>query len=238
VTLFGARPCPATRGRLLTVKLPAPIRGGQGLPAWCWFRDFHTRRLQNGDVEQPQSDRVSEPPAAGWDAAAVRAHRDLARTALEWQRNRYEAFERKAVGVLGFVGVIGALLFTLLDPISKVRGVPRIGAKGILVAVAVAIVAAAIAAVAAQFTRKVAAPFPLNQVRDEWAAFKACQDKEEGFVMATETEMLLGGPDYPLRAISDDAALRGRWFKAAAICLGLAVALLAALLALLVVVRR
>jgi hypothetical protein len=81
-------------------------------------------RRMNWPWRKMQEPASASPTDGGsrYNAAALDAFLEQARTMAAWHEARADAFERKASTLLGFVGVILVLLPSLRAPITKAHG--------------------------------------------------------------------------------------------------------------------
>lgn len=147
---------------------------------------------------------------------------DESRRLLDFQWRRGDAFERKALGVLGFTSIVVALLTTNLNLVFGLHGHFR--AAGLVVGAA-ALVALAGSAAAAAWTLLARDTKSVNieDVREFWRKYLDRAQQGGGFSDAWHTaglkrdlaEMLLhgrAGSQSPVQSMKADADCRGRWF--------------------------
>lgn len=137
------------------------------------------------------------------------AYLDLARFAAMWQRDRAESYERKAVALLGFAGVIVALLPRLLPLIDEARGGrSRALLKAFVLMAAALLFVSAAASLSTLRRRGHAAPVSLDQLRDEWTTYRDKGGMDAEVINAMFANMFIGEPDHPLHELS---AVAGAW---------------------------
>lgn len=165
-------------------------------------------RSTEGDGEEPRGQAV---PREGY-----RAFQDWAVHLAQWQWQRADAFERKAVGLLGAV----ALVLTV-SPVLGVRiaALPGGYAVAAVVGAGVALLALISSAIcSAMSLRSRASSYAsIDQVRLEWCAYKQNTHLTDEAVRGLFADQLLGpgGDESPLVALRRDADARGKWFTAA-----------------------
>ncbi|REF00369.1 hypothetical protein [Thermomonospora umbrina] len=146
-----------------------------------------------------------------------------ARRLLDHHWRRADAFERKAVGVLAYVGVVIALLPPIVPVVLELKGPSR--ALGIwLGAATVVLLAASAATTLGALQARRGRGVSIDQVRRAW--LETCtrltrpRSASDAY-HATQTrrdlvEMLLHGTTAdvsPVQSMSDDADRRGSWFR-------------------------
>lgn len=182
---------------------------------------------------------VAEDAGPHRSTLASQTYLEQARWAATWQRDRADAFERKAVALLGFNGVIIALSPRLVPLISETRGSDVRQALKLLAAVAaVSLFVSMVCALLTLRRRRYAAPWSLDQISDEWASYKDSGTTDEEVVVAMFANMLIGSPDHPLQSLSYDATSRGRAFAWGTRFLALGATALATILIVLLLTRE
>jgi hypothetical protein len=142
-----------------------------------------------------------------------------------WRRG--DAFERKAVGVLGFTGIIIGLLVNAVPIVAGGRGVTRIVA---LVFGGISLVALAVSGVSALFVLKPrdSKGVSVTEVQEMWRDrgrrnpdhYVADDSWHANMVEQDITEKYLHGMSEgpsPVASLSLDAKKRGDWFHASVI---------------------
>lgn len=162
------------------------------------------------------------------EESAIKAFQDQARWLLEWHNKRNDGFATRSVALLGFTGVILALLPRGLDLNGGVQATG--GVRACLV------VTAAFLLLTAGFCLLVLAPQRTNapsikKFREQWRDY--ADGKNGPRPSAQITEELLHGRSAeatsPVDWAFSEANRRARWFMWAVISLGLALLALAVL---------
>lgn len=179
----------------------------------------------NAEPGREVTDQQGLTPA---DSQDIDAFSQQARWLLEWHNKRSDGFATRSVAILGFDGVILALLPRGLDPRGGIE--VTLGLKTTL------ILTAALLFMTAAFCLLVLAPQRSNapsisQIRQQWGDYA---DARQGpRPQAQVAESLLHGrsatSNSPLDHAYIEANRRGRWFKCAVLSLGAALLALASL---------
>lgn len=151
----------------------------------------------------------------------------------KWQRERIDARDRLAVQILAFVGVILALMATLLEPLGTVTGSRRVIATGLALAAAVVLIASSVLALVA-----VAAPSRRRPTRDRLLFAQALWLRARDQGMPAEeamTELLnqligIPGEERPFLQLAATADRRESITRLSAAMMGVGVALVATVL--------
>jgi hypothetical protein len=191
----------------------------------------------------PRRRQASTPqPPVPEPASDVPVFLDQARWLVDHHWRRSDGFERKAVAILGFVGVVIVLIPQGLEPVAKLTGRAHAVAVALGCATVTFLIVSAAAAVAALWTRK-GASVSIADTRGLWLDRRRGQMATEADV--TFTEWLLDADALsahrnaiaagdltqplvtsPVQALSDEAQSRGLWFTVSATSLALALLLL------------
>lgn len=145
-----------------------------------------------------------------------------ARRVLDYHWRRADSFERKALGILTFTGVIVALLSPNLKVVLELHGHYRDVALGFGGCALVALGSSAVASAGALWARE-SKSTNVEHVRSEWQAYLQRTAAGTGYSDAWQTaglqrelvEMLLHGmtgTESPIQSMCKDADRRGRWF--------------------------
>lgn len=165
-----------------------------------------------------QSPAAAEPPP---DLTGFGAFLEQARWLFDRQWQRADAFERKAIALLGFDGVLVGLLVTAA---AQLRPSERTGAVE-----AFACLAAATALVCALFCVQVLRPrvyegVGVKQLREDWVGalereIGAVENDRPWVERSFAEQFLHGSPDAPgegpLASVQSDASERGQWLERA-----------------------
>jgi hypothetical protein len=174
--------------------------------SWPW-------RRTPAPVPVPSADKRSR-----YNAAALDAFLEQARTAAVWYESRADVFERKASTLLGFVGVILVLLPTLRAPIAKAHGQDvRTLLVVLAIAAAVLLALAALAATMVLMPRPYTAP-SVPQLSKEWTAYakqgQAYLTPEHLTGVFVDQLVKRADPQSsPLETLRRDADKRAKWMK-------------------------
>lgn len=167
----------------------------------------------------------SSTPADSGEIDAFAAH---ARWLLEWHNKRNDGFATRSVAVLGFTGVILALLPRGLDlsgPLHMTGGI-----RACLIATAVFLLLTAAFCLLVLAPRTSNAP-SVRHLREQWRKYIDAQDAPRP--QAQITEGLLHGRSVdatsPVDLAFREANRRGRWFTFAVLSLGAALLFLTVL---------
>jgi hypothetical protein len=161
--------------------------------------------------------------------AEVEAYTTQARWLLEWHNKRNDGFATRSVAILGFTGVILALLprgFDLRSGLHVTAGI-RWG----LVATTALLLLTAVCCLFVLAPQKTSAP-NIEQLRRQWRDYAS--GKTRNVAHGNIAESLLHGTQVtassPIEQASAEASRRGRWFRFATLSLLAALASLATLI--------
>jgi hypothetical protein len=150
---------------------------------------------------------------------------DQARWLLAWHERRSEAFMTRAVGLLGLVGVLDALL---LQQVSRTNGPD--GATGwvLLTVTLVALLVAAAFSLLTLTSQEIVAP-SVGQLREWWVKYLSGDGQESPKADVAENVLHGTTPDStsPLDAAKHAASARATHFKRAVFAMAAALLLLA-----------
>lgn len=156
---------------------------------------------------------------------------EQARWLLEWHNARSQAFEARAVAMLGFSGVVLALLPSSLDWLERVPGPGSLLVGSLVFATLFATITAVLCVLVVR-NRRVNAP-GIEQLRLWWRDLAAGGDTRKP-ISAHIAESLLHGrspvADSPVDLAYREADQRGRLFRLASVSLLCSVVALAAFL--------
>jgi hypothetical protein len=172
-------------------------------------RFLHKAKQKNECHGPPQTD-ASEGGTAETEAFTAQA-----RWLLEWHNKRSDGFESRAVAILGFSGVILALLPAGLG-LSKGLKLTS-GIKAALFLTAALLLVTAVCCVIVLAPRRSCAP-QIEQLRQQWQRYSGGWVR--GVAHQNITESLLHGKQAresssPLERSFVEANARGRWFAGA-----------------------
>jgi hypothetical protein len=168
--------------------------------------------------------RPQTPPAGSpQQEKEVAVFLSEARRLLDYQWRRGDAFERKALGLLAFTGVIVALLPATTNNVLALHGGFRTAAL-LLGALTLMLLAASAVAAAGVLWARDSKNVNIADIRSLWAECIARSQTGEGNsdsweatqVQRNLVEMLLHGVsegESPVQSICDDASRRGAWFS-------------------------
>jgi hypothetical protein len=161
------------------------------------------------------------------DSDEAQAFTEQARWLHAYHDKRSETIGLRAATVLGFVGLVSALL-----PPGLVLGKGKIdyttGVRANVVAVLVLLLLAAGCCLRTLALRKATVPSG-EQLREQWTAY--ARGGVRGLVHAQIAHSYLGGDRDPVGDASKEADSRAKWFKAAVGFLATAIAALVSLTA-------
>lgn len=170
----------------------------------------------------------SPPDPTPRNPGEVEAFAQQARWLLEWHNKRNDGFIARAVGLLGFAGVILALLPRGLDLNGPLH--MTVGLRASLIATTVLLLATAAFGILVLAPQQSGAP-SVGQLREHWRDY--ANGSGPSSPVAQITEDLLHGTsveaDSPVDLAAREANRRARWFKYAAASLGLGLVALATL---------
>ena len=162
------------------------------------------------------------------DTGEVEAFTVQARWLLDWHNKRNDGFATRSVAILGFTGVILALLPRGLDPASGLH--VTAGIRWTLIATTVFLLLTAAWCLLVVAPQKTTAP-SIEKLRAQWRDHAAGNTKHTAH--GNIAESFLHGKDEtgnsPIEQASAEATRRGRWFKFATFSMLAALACLAAL---------
>ncbi len=155
-------------------------------------------------------------PAALASAYDVDVFLQHAKWLSEYHRARGRDVQSRGVSLLGFTGVLVALLPVLLVPLRTLHGDPRHIAKGLLVVVSVTLLGSAVCALQTLRARN----GPSTRIEDVQGLWSdALAGKPEHDTATAFTEWLLHGKDArtsPVQGESDEATTRAKWLSRSA----------------------
>ncbi len=171
---------------------------------------------------------MTEESSDAPDTSEIEAFTEQARWLLEWHNKRNDGFATRSVAILGFTGVIIALLPRGLDLRGGLQATE--GIRWSLMATAAFLFVAAVSCIFVLAPQKTAAP-SIEQLRREWRDHAA--GKTRNTAHQNIAESLLHGTDVtadnsPIDQASVEATRRGRWFTSAVVALLAALGFLAA----------
>ncbi|MFC4056084.1 hypothetical protein ACFOY4_40900 [Actinomadura syzygii] len=163
--------------------------------------------------------RRDPPPPQEQEVAVFLAE---ARRLLDYHWRRADAFERKALGVLAFTGVIVALLTPSLKTVLDLHGHYRTTALALGAAAITMLAGSAVSSAGALWARS-SKSVNVREVRELWREYLHRAEHGGGGTDAWEAaglqrnlvEKLLHGATEetsPIQSLCDDADVRGRWF--------------------------
>lgn len=174
----------------------------------------------------PTSQEPARPTPAANDE--IDAFNDQARWLLEWHNKRNDGFSARSVALLGFTGVILALLPRGLDLDDRIE--VTAGIRVALIATAALLLCAAAFCLLVLAPHRTTAP-SIQQLREHWRDY--ADGKTVPRPQAQMAERLLHGRSVqatsPIDLAFQEANRRGRWFTFAVIFLGAALLTLTAL---------
>lgn len=168
------------------------------------------------------------PQPRSADTGEIDAFISHARWLLEWHNKRNDGFATRSVAILGFTGVILALLPRGFDLGSEITA--NLGIKIALFATSGLLLVTAACCIGVLAPRRTGAT-GIEQLRDEWRTYAEGEGTDRP--RQNIAEALLHGttsvPDSPLNDAEQEASRRGWWFKRAVLALLASVVSLTAL---------
>ncbi len=159
-----------------------------------------------------------------FDPGEADAFTEQARWLIALHDKRSETIGQRSATLLGFLGVLLALL-------SSVGGLSRndvtygLSSKTLLLATPISLFASASCCLKVLSLRPVSVISP-DELRRQWGLFRQRSLKERAQLQMARAYLGGDGETDPVKAASDDATARGRWFKRALRLLVMALLLL------------
>lgn len=171
--------------------------------------------------------RTTAEPDPAWSAEETSGFLEQARWLLAWHNDRSEALASRATALLGFIGVILALVLTG----AGLKHHRFTGFDWWMLALAAAgLLTSAAGSLATLWTKTVTMP-EVTQLRTQWAAYRNDGEAKQPSFVEALLRSTNPAEDSPLDAAKNEADSRARSFKVAVTALAASLVPLAVLAA-------